>query len=270
MYKKAALGFVLLFLLFLTVTPAYATEALCGPNPVLAPTEYCTFYPFIKAGEDDAIIMLSWDALGPGMQGIPTPSMVGEYYFYFKDGMLYYLGSTTGLEELRYVLHDNLWYISDGRAINPKKPCIRRVLMLPLGVTRSMRSRKYLISSEDYPARINDSKIYTSNGSVSYVIKIPSNLSINIPDNVTLRSVFLHGGVLLFLRPENSFVPFGWENVTVLYYDGNSLHMLNFTRALGSKLPTCQGEFLNSYPGGILLIGIILILIVVYRKAKMK
>ncbi len=65
----------------LVIPQTYATEALCGPNPVLAPTEYCTFHPFIKAGKDDAIIMLSWDALGPGMQGVPTPSMVGEYYF---------------------------------------------------------------------------------------------------------------------------------------------------------------------------------------------
>ncbi|WP_175060163.1 hypothetical protein [Thermococcus sp. 2319x1] len=259
---------LVLFLLSLSFLPfVSATRSLCGPNPVLAPTEYCSFYPFIKAGEDDAIITLSWDALGPGMQGVPTPSMVGEYYFYFKDGRIYYLGNTIGGDELRYVFHNGLWYISNGMVINPEGPCIRRAMKLPSQIVSAMRSENYSISSNDYPAYINGSKIYTSNGSVSYVIEIPGNLSINIPDNVTLSSVFLRGGVLLFFRPENPFVPFGWENLTVLYYDGSFLWRLNFTKGIENSLPTCQEESLKFY--GVLLTGIILVLVLVYWKAKM-
>ena len=115
---------VLWVMLFVATPLAYVTSSICSPHPVLAPDEYCTFYPFIKTGEGDAIIDLSWDALGPGMSDLPTPSMVGDYYFYFKDGRLYYLGNSTGTYDLFYVFHDGFWYLSDGRVIYPEGPCI--------------------------------------------------------------------------------------------------------------------------------------------------
>lgn len=166
-------GLVLFLLLPLSFLPsALAAESLCGPTPVLALGEYCTFHPFIKIGEDDAIIMLSWGAMGPGMQGVPTPSMIGEYYFYFKEGKLYYLGNTTGLEEIRYTFHNGLWYLSDARAVDPEGPCILGNVIVP----RELWSEGNIpLGSPSYPVILNGSRLYVSTGETSYTITVPGN-----------------------------------------------------------------------------------------------
>ncbi len=230
-----------LFLLLLSIPPAHATGSLCGPNPVLAPTEYCTFYPLLKTGKDDAIITLSWDAQGPGMQGVPTPSMVGDYYFYFKDGKLYYLGSTLGAYELFYTYYRGLWYLSDGRVINPEKPCIVENITFPADIRGELcPCGNVSITSPAYPVSINGSRLYISNGNVSYTIDVPNSITLPISDNTTLRAVFLGKGALIYARPKNPFVPFGWRNLTVLYYNG-SLKLLNFTDALNHiELKSCS------------------------------
>ena len=267
------LPFLLLVLLLFGIPSVHATEALCGPNPVLAPTEYCAFHPFIKAGENDAIIMLSWDALGPGMRGVPTPSMVGEYYFYSKDGNLYYLGNTTGAEELFYTFHEGLWYLSDGRAIDPEGPCILKNITPPEEIRDELcPCGNVSIKSPSYPVSINGSRLYASNGAVSYTIEVPGDVAIPALDNVTLRAVFLRKGVLIYTWPKNPFVLLDWGNVTVLYYDGSSLQRLNFTKALGRELPACPlSEEIQKRPlefYGVLFVGIALVLVVVYWRMR--
>ncbi|SEV87066.1 hypothetical protein SAMN05216170_0530 [Thermococcus thioreducens] len=270
MYKKVGVGLFLFLSLFIT-SPAYAIGSFCGPSPVLAPTEYCTFYSFIKAGEDDAIIMLSWDALGPGMQGVPTPSMVGEYYFYFKDGRLYYLGNTTGAYELFYVFHNGLWYLSDGRAIDPDKPCIIENVTIPAEIRDELcPCGNVSIKSPSYPANFTGSLLQVSDGSTSYTIEVPANLSIPLPENVTLQAVFLEAGVLVYTRPQNPFVPLDWKDVAVFYYDGKTLRKLNFTKALEEGLPACQstpnGDSMESYV--ILLFGAVLVVVFIYLRNR--
>ncbi|AMQ19598.1 hypothetical protein A0127_10210 (plasmid) [Thermococcus peptonophilus] len=264
------LGFFV-FLLFLFLSPVLATESLCGPHPVLGPTEYCSFAPFIKVGKDDAIITLSWDALGSGMQGVPTPSMVGGYYFYFRDGKLYYLGSTTGAEELFYTFYRGLWYLSDGRAIDPEKPCVTNNVMIPEEIRNELCScGNVSITSPSYPVEFNGSKLHVSNGRVSYTIKVPDNMTLHLPSNTTLRAVFLGEGALIYIQPKNPFVPLDWGNVTVLYYDGSSLWRLNLTRGLEKELPTCPVAsgvgYLEFYP--MLFAGLVLVLVLAYRRVR--
>ena len=242
MYKMTTLGFIIsLFLLLLLVPTTHAIGSLCGPNPVLAPGEYCTFHPFIKTGENDAVIMLSWDAQGLGMQGIPTPSMVGEYYFYFRDGKLYYLGNTTGGDEIFYTFYNGIWYLSDGRAIDPEKPCMMENIPHPGEIREKLcPCGNTSIASPSYPASINGSRLYISNGKVSYTIEVPGNITFPLSDNITLRAVFLRKGSLIYTWPSNPFVPLDWQNITVLYYNG-SLKLLNFTDALNHiELKSCS------------------------------
>lgn len=270
MYKKTS---VLVLFLFLSLpetasitASANVTEAICGPHSHVDPTEYCHFFTFIKAGKDDAIISLSWDDLGLGMDGVPTPSMVGDYYFYFKDGKLYYLGSTLGAEELFYTFHNCLWYLSDWRAINPKGPCILKNVTPPEKIKKKLCScgENISIKSPAYPVRVNGSRLYVSNGNVSYVIEVPDNVTIPISKNVSLWATFLGKGVLI-ANDLNSLGPFDWNNVTLLYYDGNSLYQLNLTEALRNRLPVCEGTASTcngrSSPYWILPVAIILTLV---------
>ncbi len=264
---------MLLTLLLLSLPFVSAAESLCGPHPVLGPTEYCSFAPFIKVGNDDAIITLSWDALGPGMQGIPTPSMVGEYYFYFRDGRLYYLGSTTGAEELFYTFYRGLWYLSDGRAIDPRGPCLIRDVIIPGEIKDELcPCGNVSIASPSYPVSINGSTLHVSNGRVSYTIKVPDNITLHLPSNTTLRAVFLEKGALIYIRPKNPFVPLDWGNVTVLYYDGSSLWRLDFTEALGRELPACPlSEGIRKSSSefyGVFFVGIVLVLVLAYWRAR--
>jgi len=250
MYKKVG---VMLFLLLLFITPTYALGSFCGPHSVLAPTEYCTFYPFIKVGHNDAIIDLSWDALGPAMGGSITPSMVGDYYFYFKDGRLYYLGNTTGAYDLFYIFHDGLWYLSDGRAINPEGPCVINNVTIPEEIRKELcPCSNVSIKSKSYPVVLNGSTLeiigvgstdtieLPPSKNMTYTIRLPDNFSLELPPNVTLRAVFLGRGVLIYTRPERYDTPLSWEEVKVLYYDGNRLEVLNFTRAFKNRLPVCK------------------------------
>ena len=39
---------VLWVMLLVATQPTYATGSICGPHPVLAPDEYCTFYPLYQ------------------------------------------------------------------------------------------------------------------------------------------------------------------------------------------------------------------------------
>ncbi len=231
------------FLLLPTILAENVPIPVCGPHPILGPTEYCSFAPFIKVGKDDAIITLSWDVLSPGIQGLPTPDMVGDYYFYFKDGRLYYLGNTTGAYELFYEYYKGLWYLSDGRAINPKKPCIINNVTIPKEIRKKLCScGNVSIASPSYLAELNGSTLYVSNGRVSYTIKVPRGMTIHLPSNTTLRAVFLEKRALIYTRPKNPFVPLDWQNVTLLYYDGSSLRRLNFTAAIENRLPECHQE----------------------------
>ncbi|WP_297518048.1 hypothetical protein [Thermococcus sp.] len=266
-------GLVLFLLLPLSFLPsALAAESLCGPHPVLGPTEYCSFAPFIKVGKDDAIITLSWDALGPGMQGVPTPSMVGEYYFYFKDGELYYLGNTSGAEGLFYTFYRGLWYLSDGRAIDPRGPCLIGDVIIPEEIRDELcPCGNVSIESSSYPVELNRSTLHVSNGTVSYTIKLPDNMGIIVPTNTTLRAVFLEKGVLIYTRPKNPFVPLDWKNVTVLYYDESSLRRLNFTEGLRNELAPCRkvtGQNTKNSAELLGLAGVALILVLGYWKVK--
>jgi len=68
-------------------------------------------------------------------------------------------------------------------------------------------------------------------------------------------------GVLIYTRPERYDTPLSWEEVRVLYYDGNRLEVLNFTRAFENRLPVCKsptkGENGNKFPLiGVLLLGV--------------
>ncbi|WP_297510314.1 hypothetical protein [Thermococcus sp.] len=249
---KVALS-ILWVMLFVATPLAYAIGSLCGPHSVLAPDEYCTFYPLVKTGEDDAIIDLSWDALGPGMSGLPTPSMVGDYYFYFKDGRLYYLGNSTGAYDLLYVFHDGLWYLSDGRVIYPEKPCIVENVTIPKDIRGELcPCSNVSIKSKSYPVILNGSTLQIvgiiSASSIelpplknpTYTIELPENLSINLPPNVTLRAVPLGGGFLIYTHPTRFDTPLNWNGVRVLYYDGRTLEVLNFTEAFKNRLPLCE------------------------------
>jgi len=252
---KSWLAVALPFVLMLPIHLVHATPigSLCGPNPVLAPDEYCTFYPFIKVGHNDAIIDLSWDALGPGMSGLPTPSMVGDYYFYFKDGKLYYLGNTTGAYELFYIFHDGLWYLSDGRAINPKDLCVINNVTIPEEIRKELcPCSNVSIQSKSYPVVLNGSTLeiigvgptdtieLLPSKNMTYTIRLPENFSLELPPNVTLRAVFVGGGVLIYTRPERYDTPLSWDEVEVLYYNENKLEVLNFTRGLENRLPVCK------------------------------
>jgi len=275
---KFRLTLALLFVLILpTVRLVHATPigSLCGPHSVLAPDEYCTFCPFIKVGHNDAVIALSWDALGPGMSGLPTPSMVGDYYFYFKDGRLYYLGNTTGAYELFYEFYKGLWYLSDERAIYPKKPCIVEKVTIPKEIRKELCSCDNVsIKSKSYPVVLNDSTLQIvgvnftylieipPTRNLTYTIRLPDNFSLELSPNVTLRAVFLGKGVLIYTRPERYDTPLGWDEVKVIYYDGNKLEVLNFTRAFENRLPVCKniprGENGKRYLPiiGVLLLGV--------------
>ncbi|WP_297500263.1 hypothetical protein [Thermococcus sp.] len=251
MYKKA--GVILFLLSLFIISPTYVIGSFCGPHSVLAPNEYCTFYPFIKVGEDDAIIDLSWDALGPGMSGLPTPSMVGDYYFYFKDGRLYYLGNSTGAYDLLYVFHDGLWYLSDGRVIYPEKPCIVENVTIPKDIRGELcPCSNVSVKSKSYPVILNGSTLQIvgiiSASSIelpplknpTYTIELPENLSINLPPNVTLKAVPLGGGFLIYTHPTRFDTPLNWNEVRVFYYDGRTLEVLNFTEAFKNRLPLCE------------------------------
>ncbi|MDK2782546.1 MAG: hypothetical protein PWQ32_135 [Thermococcaceae archaeon] len=284
MYKQLFTLLILVFSIF--VAPASASPDICGPDFNVT-WAYCDFFPLIKTGEDDAIITLVWDRMDERIVGNETDyyvGYVGDYYFYFKDGKIYYLGNTTGGDQLRYVFYNGKWYLgwcltnrSYREVIDPRVPCIERAVEFPPRVVDAMKSKNYSLSSKYYPAYINGSKIYTSNGSVSYVIDIPSNMSMNLPDNVALGAVFLRRGVLLFLYPENGLVYFDWGNLTVLYYDGSSLRRLNFTEGMKNTLPLCQkepqtvnttpqGESLKFY--GILLAVAILVLLLGWKEKR--
>ncbi|WP_457741702.1 hypothetical protein [Thermococcus sp.] len=268
---KATLS-VLWVMLFVATPSAYATEALCGSHSVLAPDEYCTFYPFIKVGNNDAIIDLSWDALGPAMGGAITPSMVGDYYFYFRDGRLYYLGNTTGAYELFYVFHDGLWYLSDGRAIYPGKPCIVENVTIPSEIRNQLcPCSNVSIKSRSYPIILNGSTLqiigvnFTGqielppSKNLTYTIKLPKNVSLSLPPNVTLRAVFLDRGVLVYTYPMRFDTPLSWSEVRVLYYNGRTLKVLNFTRALENRLPTCKSVPKEKGENVPLIIGLLLL-----------
>ncbi|WP_297468818.1 hypothetical protein [Thermococcus sp.] len=244
---------VLWVMLLVATQPTYATGSICGPHPVLAPDEYCTFYPFIKTGEGDAIIDLSWDALGPGMSGLPTPSMVGDYYFYFKDGRLYYLGNSTGAYDLFYVFHDGLWYLSDGRVIYPEGPCIVENVTIPEKIKGELcLCSNVSIKSKSYPVILKGSTLQIVGiappGSIelpplknlTYMIELPENLSIDLPPNVTLRATPLDGGFLIYTQPMRFDTPLNWSEVRVFYYDGRTLRILNFTEAFKNRLPLCE------------------------------
>ncbi|WP_456394719.1 hypothetical protein [Thermococcus sp.] len=205
------------------------------------------------------------------MQGVPTPSMVGEYYFYFKDGRLYYLGNTTGAYELFYVFHNGLWYLSDGRAVDPKGPCILKNITPPEEIRDKLcPCGNVSIKSPSYPANLTGSLLQVSDGSTSYKIEVPANLSISLPENVTLQAVFLGGSVLVYTRPQNPFVPLDWKDVAVFYYDGKTLRKLNFTKALEEELPACQstpkGDSMESY--GFLLFGAVLVAVLAFLGIK--
>ncbi|GAB6135270.1 hypothetical protein [Thermococcus prieurii] len=256
MGTKSRLAVAFLFVLMLpTVRLVHTTPigSLCGPHSVLAPDEYCTFYPFIKVGHNDAIIDLSWDALGPAMGGSITPSMVGDYYFYFKDGRLYYLGNTTGAYELFYVFHDGLWYLSDRRVIYPERPCIVENVTIPKEIRKELCSCDNVsIKSKSYPVVLNGSTLeiigvgptdtieLPPSKNLTYTIRLPDNFSLELPSNVTLRVVFLGRGVLIYTRPERYDTPLSWNEVRVLYYNGNKLEVVNFTRAFKNRLPVCK------------------------------
>jgi hypothetical protein len=254
MYKKAGVTLFLFLSIFFIISPTRVViGSFCGPHSVLAPDEYCTFCPFIKVGEGDAIIDLSWDALGPGMSGLPTPSMVGDYYFYFREGRLYYLGNTTGAYDLLYVFRDGLWYLSDGRVIYPKKPCIVENVTIPEKIRVELcPCSNVSIESKSYPVILNGSTLQivgiTSTGSIelpplknpAYTIELPENLSINLPPNATLRAVPLDGDLLIYTRPTRFDTPLNWNEVRVFYYDGRTLEVLNFTKAFKNRLPLCE------------------------------
>ena len=75
---------------------------------------------------------------------------------------------------------------------------------------------------------------------LTYTIRLPKNVSFSIPPNVTLRAVFLKKGVLIYTRPRTFDTPLNWSEVRVLYYDGRTLEVLNFTRAFKNRLPLCE------------------------------
>ncbi|WP_099211048.1 hypothetical protein [Thermococcus henrietii] len=275
METKSQLAVAFLFVLMLpAIRLVHATPigSLCGPHSVLAPTEYCTFYPFIKVGHNDAIIDLSWDALGPGMSGLPTPSMVGDYYFYFKDGRLYYLGNTTGAYELFYIFRDGRWYLSDGRVIYSEKPCIVGNVTIPEEIRKELCSCDNVsIKSKSYPVVLNGSTLKIIGVDFTYLIKVPptgnltlslrlpENFSLELPPNVTLRAVFLGRGVLIYTRPGRYDTPLDWDEVRVLYYDGNRLEVLNFTRGFENRLPVCKSPTKGENGNKFLLIGVLLL-----------
>jgi len=255
MKRKLSLFLTVSFFLLLlpSISADNASIPICGPHPNLGPTEYCSFGPLIKVGEDDAIIDLSWDAMSPGIQGLPTPDMVGDYYFYFKDGRLYYLGNTTGAYELLYVFHNGLWYLSDGKVIYPEKPCIVENVTIPKEIRPELcPCSNVSLKSKSYPAVLNGSTVEIIGvdftplielphmGNSTYVLRLPENLSLHLPPNVTLRAVFLGRGVLIYTYPMRFDTPLSWSELRVLYYDGRTLKVLNFTRAFKKGLPVCE------------------------------
>ncbi|AHL22298.1 hypothetical protein [Thermococcus nautili] len=240
-------------------SPAYASGVTCGPHSVLAPGEYCSFATFVKAGNNDAIIVLSWSALGPGMSGLPTPSMVGDYYFYFKNGKLYYLGNTTGAYELFYELYKGVWYLSDGRAISPENLCMAENITIPKEIRPKLCSCDNVsIQSKFYPAVLNGSTLqilgvespdlieFPPSKNSTYSIQLPKNLSLSVPPNVTLRAVFLGKGVLVYTYPERFDSPLSWNELSILYYNGKTLEVLNLSEGLRERLPLCREAPSNS------------------------
>ena len=47
-------------------------------------------------------------------------------------------------------------------------------------------------------------------------------------------------GVLIYTRPERYDTPLDWDEVKVIYYNGRTLKVLNFTRAFKNRLPVCE------------------------------
>ncbi|KUH34541.1 hypothetical protein APY94_01610 [Thermococcus celericrescens] len=198
--------------------------------------------------------------------------MIGEYYFYFRDGRLYYLGNTTGAEELFYTFYRGFWYLSDGRAIDPRGPCLIGDVMIPEDIRNELcPCGNVSITSPSYPVEFNGSTLHVSNGRVSYIIKVPDSVALHLPSNTTLRAVFLGEEALIYIRPQNPFVPLDWGNVTVLYYDGGSLRRLNFTEGLRNELPPCRkatGQNSKNSAKLLALAGVALILVLDYWKVK--
>jgi hypothetical protein len=273
MKRRLSLFLIVLFLLLPlpTILAGNVPIPVCGPHPNLGPTEYCSFAPFIKTGNDDAIIDLSWDVMSPGIQGLPTPDMVGDYYFYFKDGRLYYLGNTTGGYELFYEFYKGLWYLSDGQAINPKKPCIIKNITIPGEIRNKLCScGNVSIKSPSYSVQLDGSTLRVSNGRVSYTIEVPDNMTLTLPPNVTLRAVFLKRGVLIYTTTKTFGTPLDWKNLTVLYYDGEALKNLNLTEGMKNELPTCPPNVFRNWTP--IIVGVLSLLsavgILIYWRIK--
>jgi len=258
------------FVLFVTslVVLAFSVSAqwACTPDFNVAGS-YCSFAPFVKAGENDAIIALLWARMDARTVGNETDyhvGYVGAYYFYFNNGSLYYIGNVTGGRELRYVFYGGRWYLSDGHTIDPWEPCMKRVLLLPPNVRGLFNSENYTLEGRDFPVLVNGSVLHVSGENVSYTIPLPDNYTFHVPENATLQAVFLKNGVLIYARPKTVFVPFGWNNLTVLYYNGDSVQFLNFTEALNKPLPGCGGN--NAALLGVVLLGIALLLLIWRRR----
>lgn len=244
MYKQL---FILILTYFVFSAPASASQAICGPDFNVT-WAYCDFAPLIKAGENDAIINLVWDRMDERTVGNETyyyVGYVGNYYFYFRDGELCYMTNVTGGYELRYVYHNDRWYIGEYAEnttfylLEPEKPCLRKVTWLSPSIVKALRNAT--LKSESYPVQINGSMLHISNGERSYSVKLPKNFTLsNLNGNVTLSAVFLKNGVLIYAQPKSARVPFGWNDIKVFHYDERSLKPLNFTETLKRRLPVCN------------------------------
>lgn len=249
MYKRL---FLLLFLVSFVLSNAVSASDVCGPDFNVT-WAYCSFGPLIKVGGNDAMITLVWDRMDERLVGGEPyyyVGYVGEYYFYFKDGELYYITNLTGGDELRYVYHDNHWYLEEfaGNStfyvLDSKKPCLRKVTWLSPGIVKALCNATF--KSKSYPVRINGSMLHISNDEQSYSIKLlHKNLTLpNLNDGEDLSAVFLREGVLIYTDHYGAS-EFEWNDVKVFYYDGHSLKPLNFTEALKRRLPVCNSNPLS-------------------------
>jgi hypothetical protein len=258
---------LILLVTFLTL-PALqvSAQSACTPDFNVAGS-YCSFVPFVKTGENDAIIALVWDRMDARTVGNETDyhvGYVGAYYFYLNNGSLYYIGNVTGGEELRYAFYAGRWYLSDGRSIDPMRPCMKRVLLPPSGVRGLFNSGNCTLRSRDFPVLVDGSVLHVSSENASYTIPLPDNSTFRLSEKVILRAVFLKNGVLIYARPKTVFMPFGWDNLTVIYYNGDSVQFLDFTEALNKPLPGCGGN--NAAFLGVVLLGIALLLLIWRRR----
>ena len=137
--------------------------------------------------------------------------------------------------------------------IYPEGPCVVENVTIPEKIKGELcPCSNVSIKSKSYPVILKGSSLQIVGiappGSIelpplknlTYTIELPGNLSIDLPPNVTLRATPLDGGFLIYTQPMRFDAPLNWSEVRVLYYDGRTLRILNFTEAFKNRLPLCE------------------------------